>query len=87
MVAYSTNCSPAQFVGGTLYDAAPNVTGGNDPRLGAIHLVLRQGSEHDGARVRVEALAVCPARLTLLVDSEVSTEHYGDRHYGDSALN
>jgi hypothetical protein len=26
--------------------------------------MLRQGSEHDGARVRVEALAVCPARLT-----------------------
>src|SRR5579864_9286986 len=26
--------------------------------------MLRQGSEHDGARVRVEALAVCAARLT-----------------------
>jgi hypothetical protein len=24
--------------------------------------MLRQGSEHDGARIRVEALAVCPAR-------------------------
>src|SRR5260221_8053552 len=26
--------------------------------------MLRQGSEHDGARVRVEALAVCAARPT-----------------------
>jgi hypothetical protein len=26
--------------------------------------MLRQGSEHDGARIRVEALAVCPARPT-----------------------
>ncbi len=26
--------------------------------------MLRQGSEHDGARVRIEALAVCPARLS-----------------------
>jgi hypothetical protein len=26
--------------------------------------MLRQGSEHDGARVRIEALAACPARLS-----------------------